>query len=228
MMTKLFRSRLFRFLLILLIAGSLFYLSVYLRHKASNVEVTTNVYVVTKNLESKHQIAATDITTVEISALSEPSYAIKDKSLLINKFVMNPVSKGSFILSNNVSNIANFEGFSVPKGKMIYSLPLTIDQAAGWKIEIGQKVNLHYSPFQYGELEGQVPIAVSNAALFSSKMIQDAEVVDVMNEALISTKSSEFAGVPKYVVLMSTIEEASFITQAKDKGRFDILIKSLE
>lgn len=225
---KLFRNRFLRFLLVIGIAVALFYLSIYLREQASNVEVTTHVYVVTKDLEAKHKITNGDITTLEISALADPRNSVKDKALLLNKYVMSPVSKGSFILSSNVSEIENFENNQVPDGMMLFSLPLTIDQAAGWKLEIGHKVDIHYAPFQYTDPNNQGPLSASVQELYKNRVISDVEVVDVLNEALVSTTSKDFSGVPKFVVLMADISSARFISQAKDKGRFDILIKSIE
>ena len=104
------------------------------------------------------------------------------------------------------------------------SLALTIDQAAGCKNNQGQKVDIVFSPHQYS---GDVTTGqILKPELYNNKIIDDVTIVDIINEALISTTDSEFVGVPKFVVVLVKESEAEFLALAKDKGRFELLVKS--
>jgi hypothetical protein len=108
------------------------------------------------------------------------------------------------------------------------SIPLSIDNAVGWKIEKGQTVEMIFSPIQYKNVDGAEQLTLQDSSvLYSPRAIHEVIIVDIMNEALVSIDNSTFAGTPKYVVIQVKSEDAEFIAKAKDKGRFDILISGI-
>lgn len=227
-MKKILRSKLFKFMFVLIVAAGLFIFSNYIDQQVNGIKVTTEVYVVTKDLESKHEIRNSDIRKIEIELTDEPNHSIKNKNDLVGKFIIEPVTKGSFILDNNISQIRNFESSNVPKGYKMISIPLSIDNAVGWKIEKGQTVEMIFSPIQYKNVDGAEQLTLQDSSvLYSPRAIHEVIIVDIMNEALVSIDNSTFAGTPKYVVIQVKSEDAEFIAKAKDKGRFDILISGI-
>lgn len=230
---KLFRSKLFRIIMIIALTVGLFVFIVNAEKKAVNADITKTIYIVTKDLEPKHEIKDSDLTTMQVSQLTLPDGYVSSKNEVIGKYTVLPVTKGSFILTNNVTEVKNFEDSMIPDGYKMVSVALSIDQAAGWKINKNQIVDLVFSPFQYNnsldvnlELGTEGAMTSLQKSLYTNRTIEDIKIVDVINEALVSVDSESFAGVPKYVVILAKNSDAEFIVLAKDKGRFDLLVKN--
>jgi len=165
-----------------------------------------------------------DIRAINVSQLSLPSNYVSAPEEVVGKYVIAPVENGCYILTSNVADEKYFEKDAIPEGYKMISLALAIDQAAGWKINQGQKVDIVFSPHQYS---GDVTTGLTlKPELYNNKIIDDVTIVDIINEALLSTKDSEFVGVPKFVVVLVKENEAEFLALAKDKGRFELLVKS--
>lgn len=230
---KLFRSKLFRLIMIVSMTIGLFAFQVYIEKEASNVDITKTIYQVNKDLEPKHEIKASDLMTLQVSQLQLPDGYVTDPDEVIGKYTILPVTKGSFILTNNVTKDKNFEDTLVPEGYSMVSVSLSIDQAAGWKINKNQVVDMVFSPNQYDNSVGvNIPTGTEVVTtsllktLYMNQTIEDVTVIDVINEALVSVDDADFAGVPKYVVILAKNADAEFIVLAKDKGRFDLLVKN--
>jgi len=230
---KIFRNKLFRIVMVLVITVGLFAFIVNMEKKAVNADITKTIYIVAKDLESKHEVKDSDLATIQVSQLTLPDGYVTNKEDVIGKYTVLPVTKGSFILTNNVTDDKNFENSMIPDGYKMVSVALSIDQASGWKINKNQVVDLIFSPFQYNnsldvnlELGAQGSMTTSQKSLYTNRSIEDITIVDVINEALVSVDSESFAGVPKYVVILAKDSDAEFIVLAKDKGRFDLLVKS--
>lgn len=224
-MKKLLRSGLFKFLFVLIAAVGLFIFSNYIDAQVNGIKATTEVYVVNKDLDTKHKITDTDIKMIEVLITDEPNYSIADKSQLIDKYVIEPVTKGAFILSHNISDVKNYEAYVIPEGYSMISIPLSIDNAVGWKIEKEQIVQMVFSPIQYKTVDGDNQSTFKDASvLYEPRVLEDVTIIDIMNEATISVDDASFAGTPKYIVVQVKDSDAEFIAKAKDKGRFDILI----
>ena len=230
---KIFRNKLFRIVMVLVITVGLFAFIVNMEKKAVNADITKTIYIVAKDLESKHEVKDSDLATIQVSQLTLPDGYVTNKEDVIGKYTVLPVTKGSFILTNNVTDDKNFENSMIPDEYKMVSVALSIDQASGWKINKNQVVDLIFSPFQYNnsldvnlELGAQGSMTTSQKSLYTNRSIEDITIVDVINEALVSVDSESFAGVPKYVVILAKDSDAEFIVLAKDKGRFDLLVKS--
>ena len=230
---KLLRSRLFRYVFIVVLVVGLFVLQIYAEKMASNTEIMKTIYQVNKNIDSKHEIKSSDLSTVQISQLSLPEGYVTDPEQVVGKYTVLPVTRGSFILTSNVTDNKNFEDTLIPDGYKMISIPLTIDQAAGWKINKDQVVDIVFSPNQYNSGFGAAFISENDGQLtavqkqlYANRTIYDVEIVDIINEALVSVSSDSFAGVPKYIVIIAKNSDAEFIALAKDKGRFDLLVKN--
>ncbi|MBE0451614.1 MAG: flagella basal body P-ring formation protein FlgA [Clostridia bacterium] len=219
---KLLRNKFFYVIAILALTIVLMAAKLYIEKAASNVDVQKSIFVVAKNLETKHQITSEDLKQIQISQLSLPDGYVDSAEDIIGKFLINPVSKGSFIIKNNVTDEKFFEKDQIAEGYSMISLALNIDQAVGWKINKDQSVKLVYSPFQQITTIGNA--SSEQDELTSIRVIEDITIVDVINEALISYDDKEFAGVPKYVVIMAKNKDAEFISLAKEKGRFEIIV----
>lgn len=221
---KLLRNRLFKYVLIMIMVAVLFISKLYLENMVTNVDTTKKIYIVTKELEEKHKIEDSDIRAINVSQLSLPSNHVSAPEEVVGKYVIAPIENGSYILTSNVADEKYFEKDAIPEGYKMISIALTVDQAAGWKINQGQIVDMVFSPFQYS---GEVTTGLTlKPELYNNITIEDVTIVDVINEALVSTKDKDFVGVPKFVVVLVKENEAEFLALAKDKGRFDLLVKS--
>lgn len=223
-MKKLLRSPLFKLVFILVVAAGLFVLQNYIDAQVNGIKATTDVYVVNKKLESKDKIEANDVKKIEVMITDVPENSIKKKSDIVGKYVIVPITKGAFILTHNLSPVKNFEATNIKEGYKMISLPLSIDNAVGWKIEKKQIVEMIFSPTQYKNVVDNSDLLKNASVLYSPRVIEEVEIVDIMNEALISIDNAAFAGTPKYIVILLKADDAEFIAKAKDKGRFDILI----
>ncbi|MBI9013852.1 MAG: hypothetical protein JEZ08_16580 [Clostridiales bacterium] len=223
---KLLRSKIFRFLFVIILAVVMFTVKTYVEQQASSVDTTKEVYVVTDDFDTKHKIRSGDVKGIEVSILSLPKYYIDDKDDVVDKYIIDPVTEGSFVLTSNLTDDKHFEDSIVPEGYNMVSVPLNIDEAAGWKFDINQTVDMVFSPYQYTTNDDGTNVKIDQrTSLYKEKVIKNLEIVDVINEALVSISSKDFEGVPKYVVFLVEEEDAQFIAMAKDKGRFDILVK---
>ncbi len=223
-MKKLLRSGLFKILFVLVIAAGLFVFQNYIDAQVNGIKATTEVYVVSKDLQSKDKINDNDVTKIEVMITDVPDHSIKNKSDIVGKYVIEPVTKGAFILQHNISDIMNFEITLVPEGYKMISIPLGIDNAVGWKLEKDQIVEMIFSPTQYKNVVDNSSDFSTSSVLYSPRVIEEVQIIDIMNEALVSVDNESFAGTPKYVVILLKEDDAEFVAKAKDKGRFDILI----
>lgn len=223
-MRRLLRSKFIRIIFVIVLAIGLFILQDYIDAQISDIEARTTIYIVNKEMFSKQEITESDVNSIDVLITQVPSYAIKSKEEIIGKYIIDDLTKGEYILSNNISERKNFESLTIPKGYKMISIPLDIDHAAGWKFEKKQIVELIYTPF---DLSSSV-VSANNISFGSSRIISDVEVVDIFNESLISVDDMNFSGVPKYVVLLLKENEAEFIAYAKPRGSFELLIVNNE
>jgi len=225
-MKKILRSKLFKAMFIIVLTVTLFLFQNYVSDKISGIEARTNVLVVRNNLESKHKITKADIGSIDIPITDVPVNSIKNEDEVIGKYLVEPLSKGDFILTNNISQVKNYETQTVPKGYKMISLSLNVDNAAGWMIEKNQVIELVYSPREYRYDSTEMSSLTNQSNLYETRLIEDVTVVNIINEALISIDDDNFAGVPKFIVLQMKECDAEFIALAKDKGSFDVLVIS--
>ncbi len=223
---KILRSKVVRLVLVIMLTVSMFFVKGYIEQQAISVDTTKTIYVINSSFESKDLIESEDLKGIDISITSLPKGYIDNKSDAVGNYVIEPITDGDFVLSTNLTDDKHFEDSIVPVGYKIVSIPLNIDEAAGWKFDIDQNVDMVFSPFQYTQNSTDTSNQQKVTTLYKEKIIDDVKVVDIMNEALVSTDSKSFEGIPKYVVIMVKEKEAEFISMAKDKGRFDVLIKS--
>ena len=223
-MKKILRSKLFKAMFIIVLTVTLFLFQNYVSDQISGIEARTKVLVVKSNLVSKHKITKADIGSIDIPITDVPVNSIKNTDDVIGNFLIEPLSKGDFILTSNISESKNYETQTVPEGYKIISLSLNIDNAAGWLIEKEQIIELIYSPRDYRNEMETVNMDELQVELYNTRIISDVSVVDILNEALVSSDDEMFAGTPKFIVILLKEEDAEFIAYAKDKGRFDVLV----
>jgi len=90
-------------------------------------------------------------------------------------------------------------------------------------IDNNQTVDLVFSPQSYDST-----VSHDLRELYDSKTIEDVVIIDIKNDVLVSINDPNFSGIPKYVNMILSEDEAEFVAKAKDKGRFDVLVKSEE
>ena len=223
---KLFRSKIFRYVLLVGIVFFLMYLIIYVQKAAVADDVTQKVYVAKKTIDKKHLIESADLKVIEVTQSTLPSQYITNESQAIGKYIVETVREDMPILLSNLSEEQNAEEQIIPEGYGMISIALNIDEAAGWRINIGQSVDLVYTPIQYNDNAALLNEGVSSAEFYKSRVFKDVVIVDIMNEATISTDNVEFSGVPKYVAIVLKNQDAEFLLHAKDRGQLGIIVKS--
>lgn len=202
----------------LLLTLILFWCSVYYQNKLNDKEVRQQFYVASKSIDKGKKIEESDLSIITTSFSLNANY-VSDKSKLIGKYATTAFESGEFLIPSRLSDSKQLE--EVLENERIITLPLKPEAAVAWQIEIGDDVEIVYTP-NNTNVEN-----ISNLKTVESYKHKkfNVVIVDYYNDALVSVNSSQFTGIPAFITIKAKTSDADFIANSRDLGRFDLIVK---
>ncbi len=138
---------------------------------------------------------------------------------IIGKRAKTDIEDGEMILSTRIGLLGDLGDIRVlSPGNRLFCLDLKADQASGWRLAAGQLADILFVP----ERGAGLTESVEQDIFKSYKKLSSVRIAAIIDERLKVVGSRDDAGLPKYLLVEVTPEEAEFLACAKGAGRLEI------
>lgn len=188
-------------------------------------EETIKVLMVKEDIKKGHKLKKDDLVIVEREINKVPRKALREgqENNLIGQSILTDIYTGEFLFSERFGNLESM--YELREGYALVTISFEeFARANGFILEKNQEVDLIYTPDRtYDYNNGEEEVGTSDKYLESKQM--KVIVKEILDLSLNKKGSQEYSkNSPRYITVMTKEEEAIFIVNSKDKGRFEIIV----
>ncbi|MHB1485167.1 MAG: Flp pilus assembly protein CpaB [Saccharofermentanales bacterium] len=169
-----------------------------------------DIFLLNRDINAGEKIEKTMLTILSIPQSSILPNAYKDINEIIGKFVLNDMKKGDMLSKRDLINLQN--GIIYPalhKGNVLYTISLKAEDANGWWLAKGNKVQVFIGKD-------------SDDPVNSPEKIESAKIIRIMDESGAEI-NQDLIKEPKMVCLEVKDEEAKILFKAEGTRKIKLI-----